>query len=368
MHRIIPVIFSLLLATGLHADGAQPPQLLGVWYGSYSTGDDSQPQQAQMWMLVSWQLSQDGWSIAGHNRWNIMDSESGAMHPAESAGRHAEHFDRFTGQIARDGRTVTLTEKTTGNRIEATLESADKMRAVFHDADSDDDSEDDSGDSLFTVSLARIDTHYTPGEAVVKGIDVSHHSGSVDWEKVKAAGFRFAYVKASEGVDNPDAMFDQHWKDLSDAGLARGAYHFYVTEDDPVEQARFFASRIKADPGNLPPALDVELLGANTTGDMTQTLMTFLQTLEKEVGVKPILYTGSKFWDANYEPVFSDYGLWMAEYGVKMPKVPFGWDNWLFWQHAANQAVDGVEKSADINLLHPDRNLDQLAGAAGDDD
>ena len=142
--------------------------------------------------------------------------------------------------------------------------------------------------------------------------------------------------------------------------MERGAYHFYVTEDDPVEQAKFFASRLRADPGTLPPAVDVELLGANTTGDLSAKLLTFLRTLEEELGVKPAIYTNSGFWDKYFRPEFSAYPLWMSEYGVKLPKVPFGWKKWLFWQTAEDRKVAGVEKSADITMIHPSVDLHTL--------
>jgi len=32
------------------------------------------------------------------------------------------------------------------------------------------------------------------------GLDVSHHNGDIDWEKVKKAGFQFAFIKATEGA------------------------------------------------------------------------------------------------------------------------------------------------------------------------
>lgn len=349
------------LASGADAnanapEGSQPPQLLGVWYGTYELPDAEPSRTAQLWMLVSWQLSRDGWSIAGHNRWNVVEVEQATAHSPATAGRNAEHFERFTGEIARDRASVAITEKTTNRRIQAELEAPDRMAATFFPADGD--------EALFTVNLDRIDNGYHPGQTATLGVDVSHHSGTVDWNRVKAQGFEFAYVKSSEGVDNPDAMFEQNWQGLKQAGLARGAYHFYVTEDDPVEQAEFFASRIADDPGELPPAIDVELLGANTTGDLSETLRTFLETLAEKTGVKPIIYTDSKFWDSRYEPVFGEYGLWMAEYGVRMPKTPFGWDTWMFWQHAQNQIVDGVEKNADLNLLHPSLRLDELRAPA----
>ena len=84
----------------------------------------------------------------------------------------------------------------------------------------------------------------------IHGVDVSHFSGEVDWARVVAAGYHFAYVKATEGVDSLDPLFAQHWSALEGSGLRRGAYHFYVTEDDPEEQARFFLDAVAHGPGD----------------------------------------------------------------------------------------------------------------------
>ncbi len=76
----------------------------------------------------------------------------------------------------------------------------------------------------------------TPVSSLVKemnGIDVSHYSGTVDWTKVKEGGYVFAFAKATEGMDDNDPMFAAHWPAMKKAGILRGAYHFYVTEDDP---------------------------------------------------------------------------------------------------------------------------------------
>ncbi len=352
MRNLLLLLF-LFPTIALSAESSpQPPQLLGVWYGTYSEPVSPDPMPAEMWMEISWQLSKDGWDIAGYNRWNILEHPDDTVHGEDSLGLLAEHFDTFKGSISVDLKSVLIRESARGNRIEAELIAADTLAAHFY--------AEGEGTPLFSVELNRIDTDYSPSDLTVLGLDLSHHSGQVDWKKVKAQNYRFAYVKATEGVDNPDALFEQHWRGLCEAGLARGAYHFYVTEDDPAEQARFFASRIKDNPGTLPPAVDVELLGAHTKGDLNAELLVFLHTLEGELGIKPIIYSSSRFWDAHYEPVFSDYPLWMSEYGVKMPKVPFGWDNWLIWQHAADRTIDGVEKEVDINLLHPGVQLESL--------
>jgi lysozyme len=330
----------------------QPPQLLGVWYGEYELPTEAGVHPAEMWIGVYWQLSQDGWDIRGHKRWNVLDQPDEKKKGRASRGREFEHFDSFSGRIGRDGKTVAIDEDHGPGGIEAILRAEGVLDATFRSHH--------GASSPVTVRLTRIDTHYEPSEAHVLGVDVSHHSGRIDWKQVHAQGYLFAYVKSSEGVDNPDAMFETHWRALRELGMPRGAYHFYVTEDDPVEQARFFASRLREDPGTLPPAVDVEVLGAHTTGDMSATLLRFLKTLEAELGIRPVIYTSTDFWDGRYQPAFSDYPLWMAEYGVVMPKVPFGWKSWLFWQRVENKAVKGIENSADINLLHPDVDLQSL--------
>lgn len=194
-------------------------------------------------------------------------------------------------------------------------------------------------------------------ESLTRGVDVSSHSGAVDWPSVRKAGHDFAYIKASEGVDFEDAAFAGNWRSARAAGLRRGPYHFYVTEDDPAEQARFFASRFQLEPGDLAPVVDVEFIGHGTKPGLADRLRTFLVTLEKECGAKPVIYTSARFWDEHVGPGFGEHALWIAEYDVKAPILPAGWDAWHLWQWKGDAPVDGVEHSADlsrVNPAHPD--------------
>lgn len=191
-------------------------------------------------------------------------------------------------------------------------------------------------------------------------IDVSHHSGAVDWQQVVEQGLGLVYLKASEGVDSADPMFEEHWKTLGELGIARGAYHFFVTEDDPEEQARFFLSRLELRPGDLPPVVDIELIGHGTTGDLKASLRRFLEIVEAELGVTPVIYTSPNFWNAHFDASFSRYPLWIAEYGVDQPTLPAGWSSWLMWQYEENAAVPGIEKGADRSRLHPEADVQAI--------
>ena len=187
------------------------------------------------------------------------------------------------------------------------------------------------------------------------GIDISYHSGTVDWPTVKAQGFRFAFLKATEGDDLKDSTFASHWRQVKQAGLLRGAYHFYVTEDDPDTQAAFFMRNVTLEPGDLAPVVDIELIGHHTPKDsLAQRFQRFLSVIESHYGVKPIIYTTAKFWDEHFPGQFGDYPLWVAEYDVDVPRIPNGWDAWHLWQWQGDTLITGIEKGADITRINRD--------------
>lgn len=195
----------------------------------------------------------------------------------------------------------------------------------------------------------------------LKGIDVSHFSLDVDWHEVKRQGYHFAFAKATEGVDSPDPMFDEHWRGMKQAGLIRGAYHFYVTEDEPKAQAQFFIETVTLEPGDFVPVVDIELIGKGTTPGLIKRLKTFLSIIETHYGRTPIIYTGLHFWDKHMNSHFGHYPLWVAEYGVSDPVLPKGWKNWHFWQWKENALVKGVEKNADLNIFnHKEKDFESL--------
>ena len=142
-------------------DNIQPPSLLGVWYGTYDDSSDADPASAEMWMGVYWQLSEDGWDVRGHNRWHVLAEPEAETFGGSSLGKQAEHFDSFSGSIARDRQHVILNEDGRGSRIEAVLLSDDSMKARFFQKA--------QSTPAFEVTLTRINTHYKPSDRAVLG-------------------------------------------------------------------------------------------------------------------------------------------------------------------------------------------------------
>lgn len=56
-----------------------------------------------------------------------------------------------------------------------------------------------------------------------------------------------------------DPHFADNWYGMREAKLYRGAYHFFLADDDPVEQAKHYTNTLgKLRSKDLPPMLDVE--------------------------------------------------------------------------------------------------------------
>jgi len=185
----------------------------------------------------------------------------------------------------------------------------------------------------------------------VHGFDISHFNGDVSWPTVKDSRNHFVVLKATEGVDWVDPTFKSHWIESKRAGLIRGAYHFFVAHDDPVEEARWYIENVTLEPGDLPPIVDVERADKKEMATLADNLSLFVSTIEEHFGVKPIIYTGPNFWSSFIKKPFPEHHLWIADYGVDQPILPKGWKRWTFWQYSQEGALKGVEKPVDFNTF-----------------
>ena len=82
----------------------------------------------------------------------------------------------------------------------------------------------------------------------VKGIDVSHHNGTIDWNKVKAAGVQFAILRCGFGRKSPkqiDTQFERNYKECKRVGIPVGVYHYSYaqTVEDAKLEAEFMTFR-----------------------------------------------------------------------------------------------------------------------------
>lgn len=171
-------------------------------------------------------------------------------------------------------------------------------------------------------------------EKPIKGVDVSSYQGVVNWPLMKNAGYKFAFAKATEGINYVDAFFLKNWNSAKDNGVYIGAYHFFHPDQDVGNQVHQFVTTMgKLRGGDLPPVLDWEVPNGVPPEAQKRAALKWLQDVEKVVGMKPIIYGSPSFFQELGDlSDFSSYSLWIAHYGVDKPRIPSPWTNWLFWQ------------------------------------
>ncbi|MEA3053448.1 MAG: lysozyme [Sphingomonadales bacterium] len=187
-----------------------------------------------------------------------------------------------------------------------------------------------------------------------QGIDVSHHQGVIDWGQLPAQGVDFAYIKASEGGDHRDSAFAANWSGARQAGIARGAYHFFTLCRPGAEQAANFIAAVPADPDALPPAVDLEYLGncsrPVTSGQFHAELAAYIRAVEARYRKPVLLYLTAEF-DRTYRvSARVDRPLWLRAL-VREPR--FGARSWHLWQASNFRRLRGIEGRVDWNVQRP---------------
>lgn len=196
----------------------------------------------------------------------------------------------------------------------------------------------------------------------VRGIDISHHQGEIDWDQVKGQGLSFVYMKATEGDDFQDERFAANWEGAARAGLLRGAYHFYDLCQEGAPQAENLFSVLPAEAGMLPPAIDIERDGGCRPSEMPtreaflEQFSVFIEAVTERYGVKPVLYLEKGIYFRYLQGVAEGYDLWFPDPDSVKPEVPEGLQ-WKFWQHSCRGRVPGIEGPVDLDVFYGDPKL-----------
>lgn len=193
-----------------------------------------------------------------------------------------------------------------------------------------------------------------PGKAI--GLDVSEFQGSIDWDEVETMEgnhpLEFVFVRATAGNDRVDGQFEENWSGAKKRKIIRGAYHYYRPNENSLEQAKLFIKTVHLHKGDLPPVLDIEKLPKGQSLDSLKVgLRRWLRAVEAHYKVKPIIYSGEKYYDDFLKEDFSDYLFWIANYNFYREKIG---EDWLFWQFTEKASVSGIKGNVDVNIFNGD--------------
>ncbi|MBB6217363.1 lysozyme [Anaerosolibacter carboniphilus] len=190
----------------------------------------------------------------------------------------------------------------------------------------------------------------------VHGIDISHHQNEIDWDKVKDENIKFVFIKATEGKDFKDRLFEENWVKTKEAGLIRGAYHFFTFGSAGSDQATNFIRSVPIEDKVLPPVIDLEFDGNSKSVPSPEVvkkeLRNFIHSIEEHYKQEPILYLTYDSYSQFIKGDFLEYPIWIRDI-VKQPSFKNGRE-WLFWQYSNRGKIDGIEGYVDVNVFHSD--------------
>jgi len=205
---------------------------------------------------------------------------------------------------------------------------------------------------LFSTGILRM--NYPSSQRFpVRGIDISHHQKTIDWQKLRQENVQFVFIKATEGGDFKDRLFPENWRRAKEAGLVRGAYHFFTFCRPGQDQAQNFIETVPVEPGTLPPVIDFEF-GGNcqarpSRANLIQELTEYIAMIEEVYGQTPILYVTYEAYNAYLSGELEHLALWIRD---------LFWHaclsenrTWLFWQYGNRGKLQGIPTYVDLNVF-----------------
>lgn len=204
------------------------------------------------------------------------------------------------------------------------------------------------------IAQARIFQVLKKHQDRVVGFDISQFQGKINWAAIDSiehlVPLQFVFIRATAGNNKVDSRFKENWNSAKEHNFIRGAYHYYRPDENSIAQANNFIKTVKLQKGDFPPVLDIEQLPDNQSLDSLKIgLRRFLKKIDSHYKVKPILYTGEKYYTSFLKEEFSEYTFWVANYNFFVENIK---DDWLFWQFSEKASIKGINEKVDLNIYN----------------
>ena len=215
---------------------------------------------------------------------------------------------------------------------------------------------DDGGDTGAKEQFSDFIANYKIDETML-GIDVSRWQGDIDFEKCKAAGCEFVYMRIGgfdEGEHYTDRYFLQNWQRAKAAGMKIGIY--WHSEDSTKEEVqasvKYLTGVLNGEALDFPVAFDwedyrnFERYGMNLS-DLNNLLTYFEDELAK-YGYTSCLY-GSKNAQNTIWTKPKKNPVWIAQYNTYTNYE----GAYFMWQHSSSGRIDGIAGDVDLDVFYP---------------
>lgn len=199
----------------------------------------------------------------------------------------------------------------------------------------------------------------------MRGIDLSHHNGDVDMQKVKEAGYDFVIIRAGFGkyVYQKDAKFERNYLNAKRVGLHIGAYwySYATTAQEALDEAKTCELVLGNKIFDLPIFIDIEEDNAKKHAvEIADAFISYMQSKGFFCGV----YASTSYFNDNMPGITNRYCGWVADWrGEERFKSEFT-DSFVFWQKTDKGRVTGINGYVDLDECYND-NLPQYIVSSG---
>lgn len=206
---------------------------------------------------------------------------------------------------------------------------------------------------------------------ILHGIDVSQWQGNIDWQKVKAAGIDYAFIRVgyrgygSAGTlssSTKDTYYDKNMQGAISAGIKVGVYIFSqaITKEEAIEEAEYILDYLGTYDVTMPLVMDFEYASDASDGGRlykaklsktkaTDICMAFCDTI-KDAGYIPMVYANKDMLTnhLNASTISEKYPIWLANYTTNTTYN----GTFDFWQYSSAGKVDGISGMVDMNFYY----------------
>lgn len=185
----------------------------------------------------------------------------------------------------------------------------------------------------------------------LKVIDVSYHNGTIDWEKVKAAGVEGAILRCGYGMDRTDQddkQFKRNADECTRLGIPFGVYLYsYANNAKKAEsEAQHVLRLIAGHKLSYPVYYDLEERG--TEVGAVERMKIFADIIEA-AGYWCGVYCNKSWWDNYLSSLGDRYTKWIARYNSTL-----GMSGVDMWQYTSSGSVSGISGRVDMNHCYRD--------------
>ena len=190
------------------------------------------------------------------------------------------------------------------------------------------------------------------------GIDISGYQKDIDWDKLKATGVEFVFVKIGyqEGFGGDlgyDSRFERNMKEANRVGIPVGGYFFSYakTVDEIKEQTKFVAEGLSKFKVDLPIYFDWEDWSdfnrqELSLYDMNLMAHTFQDEM-KNYGYESSIY-GSAYYLRTIWTAEEFDKVWMAQYNDKVTYK----GKYYIWQRCDYGHIEGIDGNLDVDIMY----------------